>query len=85
MTKRKWTYEIPKKKGWYWIKEESLIIAPADEEQEKIDITYLEDIIYFDGVHFNPGNELNECGPEDALFEELYGDCQWYGPIEPPE
>ena len=70
-----WTYEIPKEKGWYWIKE----------EHEKDDVIYLESIIYFDGVHFNPGNELNECGPEDVLFEELYEDCQWYGPIEPPK
>ena len=71
----KWTYEIPKKKGWYWVKE----------EQEKSDITYLEDIIYFDGVHFNPGNEHNECEPGTAFFEELYGSCQWYGPIKPPK
>jgi len=71
----KWTYEIPKEKGWYWIKE----------EQKEIDVIYLNDIMYFDGVHFNPGNEYNECGPGDVLFEELYGDCQWYGPIEPPK
>jgi len=66
---KKWTYEIPKEKGWYWFKE----------QYRETDITY------FNGVYFNPGNECKQCEPGDAFFEEYYGDVQWYGPIEPPK
>lgn len=70
-----WTYGIPKEKGWYWFKEEY---------KESGSVDWI-GIILFDGVHFNPENEYDECGPGDALFEELYGNCKWYGPIEPPK
>ena len=43
------------------------------------------DIIYFDGVHLNPHNGLDECKPGGRYFEEAYGDVQWYGPIKPPK
>lgn len=72
--KLKWTTDLPTQEGWYWIKRKEREILQVS-SIEMVEVSeWLDDKLL-----------VTFTGNEEALEACEVKDCEWYGPIEPPE
>lgn len=68
----KWTKEPPYKQGWYWNKIGRFEVTDSD-------LVY---VVWSDRKKRFVGLDVDSLEYVDLNY---FGDCEWFGPIEPPE